>query len=206
MEFVSSRFDGMWFMCGGVPLKWNLPVGVLYDLYGQGELPWQIQVNFQNFPADRLQRWEGEAALKHHFINNLKEANHLKDKSNQAINSLSKEEQTTLWDSVKSQDYTAFWKVYPKLCKGEDEIKFVPVRVVTEDSLVMMSPITTRRDDGGLTLLGDVLARFSCDPTQKQVLVHGVTPSLDTPIVWLAYHCCHPDNFVYISVVSPRLP
>ena len=81
----------MWFKCDNIPLKWcehplcpslmltivpirrNLPLGVLYDLFGKGELPWRIEVNFQNFPANRLQRWESEDSLKAHFMNNLKE-------------------------------------------------------------------------------------------------------------------------------------
>ena len=32
-------------------------------------------------------------------------ANHLKDRSNTAINSLSMEDQSTLWDSVKNRSY-----------------------------------------------------------------------------------------------------
>jgi len=105
LEHVASRFDGMWFKCNNIPLKWHLPVGVLYDLYGEGKLPWSIEVNFQNFPEKQLQRWESEASLKSHFMNNLKEANHLKDKNNTAINSLSKDEQTSLWESVKNRKH-----------------------------------------------------------------------------------------------------
>ena len=66
-----------------------------------------------------------------------------------------------------------------------------------------MSPITCQRADGTATTIGDVLSSLPDYTETHQVLIHGVSPSLDTPVAWLAYHCCHPDNFVYISVRGP---
>lgn len=46
---------GIWFEAAGVPLKWQLPFGVLWDLLGgDALLPWQITVRFQGFPVDEV--------------------------------------------------------------------------------------------------------------------------------------------------------
>jgi len=171
-------------------------------LYGEGQLPWTIEVNFQGFPADKLNRWENEESLKAHFMNNLKEANHLKDKNNSAINSLAQDEQTNLWEAVKNQEYKRFWDIYPKLGKSVDSIKYVPVRVIANDGKLMMPPVPSYKGDSGqFTLLSDILQSFpqynDCQP-----IVHGISPPLDTPVFWLAYHCAYPDNFLYITLVK----
>ena len=37
----------MWFDCAGVPLKWQVPIGVLYDMFSlNGSLPWTITAHF----------------------------------------------------------------------------------------------------------------------------------------------------------------
>ena len=47
--------DTTWFSCDGVPLKWQIPVGVLYDLVVAGrEMPWMLQVHHRFFPSGVL--------------------------------------------------------------------------------------------------------------------------------------------------------
>lgn len=49
---------GIWFEAAGVPLKWHLPFGVLWDLLGiDALLPWQVTVRFQGFPLDEVCWW-----------------------------------------------------------------------------------------------------------------------------------------------------
>ncbi|GBG90296.1 hypothetical protein CBR_g50474 [Chara braunii] len=63
-----------WFDYNGLPLKWNILTGVLFDLLTDGqERPWQITVHFRNFPSDLLIPWDGEETIKWSFMNALKE-------------------------------------------------------------------------------------------------------------------------------------
>jgi autophagy-related protein 5 len=40
----------------------------------------------------------------------------------------------------------------------------------------------------------------SSERPNANVVIHGVSPSLETPILWLSENCSNPDNFLYIVV------
>lgn len=59
--FGGLQGASIWFEANGVPLKWHLPFGVLWDMLSGGggdlenaALPWQITVHFQGFPHDEV--------------------------------------------------------------------------------------------------------------------------------------------------------
>ena len=54
-RFIEKEDDEIWFSYNEIPLKWHYPIGVLFDLLVTDDiLPWQITVNFKNFPEDVL--------------------------------------------------------------------------------------------------------------------------------------------------------
>ena len=79
----------------------HYPVGVLYDLYGNQELPWQLVVHFQGFPSDQLLRCPNEDTVKWQFMNVLKEANYIKHGDTSRVNGLTVAESNDIWDGVK---------------------------------------------------------------------------------------------------------
>ena len=89
------------------------------------------------------------------------------------------------------------------LSKGIDAVKFLPIRVVTGNATLMMRPVSTKKPESDeLMLLSDLLPLFPQVSEGCQPIVHGITPPLDTPLAWLAYHCAHPDNFLYIVLAK----
>ena len=73
----------LWFEHSGTPLRWQLPIGVLFDLLvgeegdASAALPWAITVHFASFPSHTLlkaTRAEAEAVL----LNALKESCYLR--------------------------------------------------------------------------------------------------------------------------------
>ena len=92
----------LWYEVNGVPLRWQIPIGVLFDLLqgeevkvSGGDLPWKITVHFQSFPADQLlhaTKSEAETVL----LNALKESCYLRCGSAMPAMSLSPASQQTL--------------------------------------------------------------------------------------------------------------
>lgn len=82
---INSPREELWFSASDVPLKWyvtrshsphylrNFPVGVLYDVFGNGALPWRLTVHVQDFPTAVLLRCPDELTLKSFFWNSLKQ-------------------------------------------------------------------------------------------------------------------------------------
>lgn len=63
-----------WFDYRGLPLKWHLPLGVLYDLVSEpGERPWTLTLHYQGYP-DVLVAWHNHLSSQASFFNSLKEA------------------------------------------------------------------------------------------------------------------------------------
>jgi hypothetical protein len=62
----------VWFDAGGLPLKWQLPTGVLYDLLGRSQVPWRLNVHFRAFPEGTLLQCVGADAVRATLFNALK--------------------------------------------------------------------------------------------------------------------------------------
>eukprot|EP01094_Clydonella_sp_ATCC50884_P007122 TRINITY_DN162_c1_g1_i1.p1 TRINITY_DN162_c1_g1~~TRINITY_DN162_c1_g1_i1.p1 ORF type:complete len:298 (-),score=109.47 TRINITY_DN162_c1_g1_i1:38-931(-) len=223
--FAPPHIDGVWFECDGVPCKWQLPLGVLYDLMtvrrdartkagaqqASGEdaspLPWRLTLHFLAFPANLIMRCPDEHTVKRHFLNNLKEANYLKHGDNSRTNDLSLQEQDDMWEAIKTNDASLFWSVNTKLTPA-DSFRNVPVRVCRNGKPMIQEPIAHWKEGTeSLTTLGDVLVQtlpqwFGTPEAAAEVAVEvqGVRALLHTPISWLSYHCSHPDNFLYVCV------
>jgi autophagy-related protein 5 len=62
-----------------IPLKWNLPVGVLFDLFAdKTKLPLEIVVHFDNYPSQRILASPRPAVIQNYFLHTLKEASYIK--------------------------------------------------------------------------------------------------------------------------------
>ncbi|KJE93513.1 hypothetical protein CAOG_04292 [Capsaspora owczarzaki ATCC 30864] len=38
-----------------------------------------------------------------------------------------------------------------------------------------------------------------------QIVLHGISPAFETPLLWLGEHCCYPDNFLHICILPSEL-
>jgi autophagy-related protein 5 len=77
-----------WFSYNSLPLKWNIPTGVLFDLLLAGfpsSHPWQLTLHFTDFPTATLGEYTGEDSLKSIFRNSLKEASFIAKNSAQPV-------------------------------------------------------------------------------------------------------------------------
>ena len=117
-------YDG-WFSFEDVPLKWQYPLGLLYDLFSgaspsqasdmeihdhsssggtEEQLPWRLTLHFTGWPEQSLVRPDAEGKVLHDaFINNVKEADFLRNGTAKGIMSLSKDDSTKLWNAVQER-------------------------------------------------------------------------------------------------------
>lgn len=107
--------DTGWFEYEGLPLKWHVPIGVLFDLLCfQPIRPWSLMVHFRGFPSELLP-YEGEDAMKWSFINSLKEASYVMYGSTKHVMNLSQTDQSDLWRSVVQGDMESYNRVCLRL-------------------------------------------------------------------------------------------
>ena len=100
-------------------LKWNFPVGVLFDLLGNPEdLPWNVVVYFQGFPTNTLVKLstgtDGTGgSLKSHYMNCVKEACFLKFSDIDNLRSLSTEQRDQLWEGLEKgfKSHSIFFQI-----------------------------------------------------------------------------------------------
>ena len=157
-----------WFeVDGGQPLKWHLPIGVLFDLHGAPRaptLPWPIVVHFQHFPAAELLATEGDApaAAKHRYFNSLKQMLFLKHgrAGIKWMQSLSAAEQARLWNSVAGNNVDMFLTVTRAL-QALPVVK-LPVRVVRSGLPLLQGPVNAvhKGGCGRPVTLGDALLQL----------------------------------------------
>ena len=203
---AQTELGDMWLEVGkGTPGKWHVPVGVLFDCHGPttGE-PWRVHVHFDAMPQNRMcvlrSGDEFGKTVERTYFNVLKEAVHLKFGSVEQVMALSKEDQTQLWDGVRDFNYDLFWQVNQQLQTArEHKLRNVPMRIHLADEPTVQQPVEPGSDDAPRTI-GDVLASLVPHVVDPVPVVHGVRVGLETPVLWLAEHMIHPDNFVHAYV------
>lgn len=203
----------MWFEYKDRPLKWNHPIGVLYDSFAASEgLPWRVQVHTSGYPGDQLIPYTGIADVEAHFVSQLKQASFIKHGTSQAEGLQSESDRKQLWLGLANDDYEQFRGVNEKLMtpKGGNWFKRAPFRIymvtlaVLSDPMarvtVIDQPYPTIRDDGTPQTLADLLEHLELNRATAPgvVTLHGVSPPLDTPLQWLAEHLPYPDNILHL--------
>ncbi|MDP2436595.1 MAG: autophagy protein 5 [archaeon] len=185
------------------PLKWHYPVGVLFDLYGDRAcLPWRLVLHFHRFPFGQLIRCErGAETARAHYMNVLKEADYLKYAMNSQVQKLPLKQTRNLWQAVAASHYDLYHQINESL--QARPLLAVPIRLVRPKQHFVQQPVAPFNPDGSEKLLRTVLSELAPqkDFSRCQVVVQGILPSLDTPIVWLSKICMHPEHFLWIVLL-----
>jgi len=151
-KFAPPIGGEMWFEYADEPLRWQLPVGVLFDLMvgeDDGEaLPWEVTVHFQRFPQEAVLRatgTEAEAVL----LNALKESCWLRCGSAMPAMTLTPDKQSCLAAAIRDSDVGGFTEVRELIdagCAAQLEansraVRHVPVRVLTSPTSWRQAPM-----------------------------------------------------------------
>ncbi|XP_021742051.1 autophagy protein 5-like isoform X1 [Chenopodium quinoa] len=149
--------DTIWFEYKGLPLKWYIPTGVLFDLLcAEPERPWNLTVHFRGYPSNTLTPCEGEDAVKWSFINSLKEAAYIINGNCKNVMNMSQSDQLDLWRSVLNGNLESFLKVTLKLKLGAIEDDYTAKLYPSLKS----SSDTGNTDNPGLATTGRIPVRL----------------------------------------------
>ena len=202
----SAEDTQMWFSYGGTPLRWHLPIGLLYDLTTlcpsqPASLPWQVTVHFSQFPADQLLPCHSRDQLESVFMSSLKEADQLKH-SGKIISQMQKKDHNQLWSGLSSDKFDQFWAINRKLMEGDsDTFRHVPAKFYwagREDNESPAFPAVVQKlVSPGLTL-EEMLVSLGWEGAR--CVLQGIEPDMKTPLLWLARHLAYPDNFLHIII------
>lgn len=111
--------DTVWFDYKGLPLKWYIPTGVLFDLLcAEPERPWNLTVHFRAHPGDVLTPCEGEDGVKWSYINSLKEAAYIINGNCKNVMNMSQADQFELWQSLVKGNMDGYLRISSRLKLG----------------------------------------------------------------------------------------
>lgn len=225
----SVSLANLWLEYEGVPLKWNYPVGVLFDLCtsslgsanNTAHLPWQVTIHLSKFPQGEILRFPDMDSIEAHYMSTVKEADALKHKR-QVIGDMQKRDHKQLWNSLLQDKYDAFWNINQRLMACTEALpafRYIPYRIYildkpfiqklfspSDEKLATLRTLLQKAVDHEATCeqLANERKILSTNLQDYRVIIHGVQPPFDTPVQWLSEHFSYPDNFLHICLVEKR--
>lgn len=199
-----------------VPIKWNLPIGVLYDSL---HLPtsindslWTLTLHYKDYPSTQIIPFTSisldhssaksisgsvnyEKTLQDVITNQLKQSCFVLNGTAKPIMKLSEENSNNLWLAIKSRNLnlleTMNKLIVPRLPKR------LPVKILLPGGDVYQAP-------GGLVTFGEALSKIHFDREKLSPYIHGVDASVlektSLEEVWRVFRGL--DNFLYVVVTA----
>eukprot|EP00469_Lotharella_globosa_P015460 CAMPEP_0167828566 /NCGR_PEP_ID=MMETSP0112_2-20121227/11517_1 /TAXON_ID=91324 /ORGANISM="Lotharella globosa, Strain CCCM811" /LENGTH=203 /DNA_ID=CAMNT_0007731847 /DNA_START=1 /DNA_END=612 /DNA_ORIENTATION=+ len=129
----------MWFDYEGKPLKWNLPIGVLFDLlHCNKSLPVDITVHFTGYPEGEILPCKSLSTVSEHFFHCLKEACFLKYGSSANVMNMAQSVHKKIEQSLVTADYKTFDEASKEILRGgegKNNTQRLPVRIFLGDGV-----------------------------------------------------------------------
>lgn len=207
-------------------LKWNHPVGVLYDFYclkdkeGTSDSTWHLCLKLRgSFPSEliipfsyRLEDGEidYEKTTRQIIVSQLKQSCFVYNGNSKPVMKLSEDDYKSLWLSIKNNNLDQFTSINDKIIPSNRKLLRVPIRVLLmEKSTYIQNPIYPFDANGRPLNLLEVL-RKSVPPIFDEegkliasAFIHGIHVdnllSLDIVQIWSLFK--HLDNFLYIIIL-----
>ncbi len=220
-------YDG-YFTYDSVPLKWHLPVGLLYDIYvlsyaseSPSPLPFKLTLHFHN--GSGLNLISADPVVLHDaFINSVKEADFLRTGTAKPIMSLSAADSKALWSSVQSHDLGTYKRIYNSLLP--QTFRNIPVRIYlpsgphgekasikvvqahippTISSTSSVGRVSATPQTLGTALRGLIPSLFpsSRTPVLARTVLHGAMVPLGSHVEELARNATYADGWLGLVVV-----
>ena len=196
-----------------------------------GMLPFAVTVRFTPPPDGTLVPMSNDAETSKVFAHHLKQSHSVRYSTAAAVTNLPLASWKEFVQSVKECSYTQFSTIRAQLKRDTDVVK-LPI-VIHYNTAVWLRSVPATAGPAGTdeeaaepytlasylsaTLPPAVVVSYddeaaeSSDATpdpkpNARVLVQGVTPAPETPLLWLSEYMSHPDGFLHVIVHSSVAP
>lgn len=219
----------VWFEYEGVPIKWHLPVGLLYDYLHlpsivddrsnkSNELVLNLKFgNKADYPRDYIipfiynnsdQSINYLKSLKEVIVNQLKQSCFVMNGNSKNVMNLSEKNSNDLWSSIENHNFKVFQNLNKKIISNSNNLSKIPVRIyIPGFTAIIQAPIFPYKLDKEPTTLNDILIDnlpdFFGDVMIRQAYIHGIKVDqlYDQPIIEIWNIFKHLDNFLYIIII-----
>ena len=219
IPYAATLSDGMWFKFNDYVLKWNIPIGVLYDLFttnsNEKNPVWKLTVHFQSYPADDIiMRCDNINTVQSLYFNVLKQAVFMGYNNINCIAGLKKNDQNTLWNAVCKANYDIYLPIYKLIFtqSSSNKLKRYPVRILLQgfDPLLDLVPIqrpvnvteTMTLNKYLMDIIPGIMIKNTENSKQISIIIQGIKMPLSVPLLWLIYNASAADCFLYILVIQ----
>ena len=226
--YAAALSDGIWFKYNDYPLKWNMPIGILFDLFNaENECSgpvWKVTVHFQSYPEEEIMRCDHIDTVKSMYFNALKQSIFLAYGNIHCISKLNKNDQNSLWNSICKANYNSYFAIYESIfTRNSDKLIRYPVRIILRgfdpslDLIPIQRPIQVQNNEsmtlnqcltdiipGVMTMYHNQLKNNkNHQNTMKiNIIIQGIKMPLDVPLLWLIQNATAVDCFLYIAVIQ----
>jgi len=196
-EEIGESCEDLWFSLNGYPIKWQYPIGVIYDsiIKPSGQFqPITIQVNRSKFPSGPIIRCSSAAIASHYFCHSFKESTFLVE------GSLSILQQniglhSAIERSVLSRNFEEFSDLTSKKGPYEDWKKW-PIRVYDSNKNQCLNCFLSI--EPGQTIKTALMERGFSE--KDNVICQGISLSTELQLSEIVHQLINPDGFIYFIV------
>lgn len=209
----------VWLKHNNTPLKWNIPIGVLYDAFHllshNGSPAWVLTLGVASadtpYPDDLIIPFPtpitGEPVnyiptVYQVLINQLKHSCYVLKGNSRAILNMSEDDTKALWKAIQRHDYDMYQNALKKTVLETETARKIPIKLY-RSGLTDLSQLTcaTNKEDGSPNTLRDILSEESL--SSFKILIQGIEAeillSMEISQVWRRFR--HLDNFLYLLMV-----
>lgn len=221
---LADSIESWWFDFEGVPIKWNWPIGLSYDLLtnldpkqidtsyellANAKLPWTLNLHNKDYPTDYVLKLNNLNGMWDHWLQQVKEAGYVRDGNAKAVMNLSKEDTTRWLGSAETHNYSAFWEITDRLLPQSPlKLKYVPLKIYLPMTNRPLQALVSPLKNGEANTLGSALNEHMPDlfPSKRRNIVarpvlHGAVASMESPLGELLYGAMYLDGFLHITIV-----
>lgn len=194
--FLKESTRELWFAFEGKPLKWQLPIGVLYDALCPTDkfTPLRIEVKTENLPNDIL-RCESIDDTSSFFCHSFKESLFLTD-GNSEILQMNVGIHKNMELHLSDRNIDKYMELLSARLVNRDHWKMYPLKFVTKDlNIIQCFPEVNPEQT-----IKDAIVTKIPDFADETVLIHGIKISTSAKLCEIVESLLYADGFLYAVV------